>query len=92
AGFEAAVAFRSNNYDVVRELVSAGLGVAVVPGLGHAPDDSVEATRLTQRLAFRRVLALHRHENSNPLLGTMIRALRGAVPADEPYAHRCARG
>ncbi|MEU9970969.1 LysR family transcriptional regulator [Streptomyces malaysiensis] len=87
AGFEAAVAFRSNNYDVVRELVSAGLGVAIVPGLGHSPDDAVEATRLTQRSAFRRVLAVHRHENSNPLLGTVIRALRGAVPAEDPYVH-----
>ncbi|WP_413803372.1 LysR family transcriptional regulator [Streptomyces iranensis] len=87
AGFEAAVTFRSNNYDVVRELVSAGLGVAIVPGLGHSPGDSVEATRLAQRLAFRRVMALHRHENSNPLLGTMIRSLRGAVPEDEPYVH-----
>ncbi|GAA1247476.1 hypothetical protein GCM10009579_01240 [Streptomyces javensis] len=65
----------------------AEFGVAVVPGLGHSPADSVEASRLTQRLAFRRVMALHRHENSNPLLGTMIHALRGAVPADEPYAH-----
>ncbi|MGC9541203.1 LysR family transcriptional regulator [Streptomyces sp. UG1] len=87
AGFEAAVAFRSNNYDVVRELVSAGLGVAIVPGLGHAPSDAVEATRLTQRSAFRRVMALHRSENSNPLLGTVIRSLRGAVPAGEPYVH-----
>lgn len=91
AGFEAVVAFRSNNYDVVRELVSAGLGVAIVPGLGHSPGDpsgdTVEATRLAQRSAFRRVLALHRSENSNPLLGTMIHSLRGAVPVGEPYVH-----
>ncbi|MGW1163327.1 LysR family transcriptional regulator [Streptomyces sp. NPDC002513] len=87
AGFEAAVAFRSNNYDVVRGLVSAGLGVAIVPGLGHSPGDSVEATRLAQRSAFRRVMALHRKENSNPLLGTMIHSLRSAVPAGEPYVH-----
>ncbi len=87
AGFEAEVAFRSNNYDVVRELVSAGLGVAIVPGLGHSPSDSVEATRVAQRSAFRRVMVLHRNENSNPLLGTMIRSLRGAVPAGEPYVH-----
>ncbi|GAA3776199.1 LysR family transcriptional regulator [Streptomyces coacervatus] len=87
AGFEAAVAFRSNNYDVVRELVSAGLGVAVVPGLGHAPSDTVEATRVAQRSAHRTVLALHRGENSNPLLGSMLDALRQAVPADEPFLH-----
>ncbi|MGP3987223.1 LysR substrate-binding domain-containing protein [Streptomyces sp. 3N207] len=87
AGFEVSVAFRSNNYDVVRELVSTGLGVAVVPALGHAPDKTVEATRLTQRSAFRRVLALHRSENSNPLLGGMLRSLRSAVPEGEPFVH-----
>jgi DNA-binding transcriptional LysR family regulator len=87
AGFEAAVAFRSNNYDVVRELVSAGLGVAVVPALGHAPKDTIEATRLTQCSAHRTVLALHRDENSNPLLATMLDSLRRAVPADEPFLH-----
>ncbi|MGI5193040.1 LysR family transcriptional regulator [Streptomyces sp. CA-288835] len=91
AGFEAAVAFRSNNYDVVRELVSTGLGVAIVPGLGHSPGDpsgeTVEATRLAQRSAFRRVMALHRSENSNPLLDTMVRSLRSAVPVGEPYVH-----
>ncbi|MFP1625264.1 LysR family transcriptional regulator [Streptomyces sp. 5K101] len=87
AGFDAAVAFRSNNYDVVRELVSAGLGVAVVPALGYAPSEAVEASRLTQRSAHRRVMALHRGENSNPLLDTMLVALRRAVPADEPYLH-----
>lgn len=87
AGFEAAVAFRSNNYDVVRELVSAGLGVAVVPALGHAPSETIEATRLTQRSAHRDVLVLHRTENSNPLLAGMIGALRRAVPVDEPFLH-----
>jgi DNA-binding transcriptional LysR family regulator len=87
AGFDAAVAFRSNNYDVVRELVSTGLGVAVVPALGHAPSEAIEATRLTQRSAHRQVMALHRTENTNPLLGTVLDALRRAVPEDEPYLH-----
>ncbi|MFJ6749493.1 LysR family transcriptional regulator [Streptomyces sp. NPDC091266] len=87
AGFDAAVAFRSNNYDVVRELVSAGLGVAVVPALGHVPSDAIEATRLTQRSAHRQVMALHRSENSNPLLATVFDALRRAVPTGEPYLH-----
>ncbi|WKX07417.1 LysR substrate-binding domain-containing protein [Streptomyces sp. NL15-2K] len=87
AGFEAAVAFRSNNYDVVRELVSAGLGVAVVPALGHAPSDTIEATRLAQRSAHRTVMALRRSENSNPLLAGMLDSLRRAVPVDEPFLH-----
>ncbi|MGW7753937.1 LysR substrate-binding domain-containing protein [Streptomyces violaceusniger] len=87
ADFEPAVAFRSNNYDVVRELVSTGLGVAVVPGLGHSPSEAVEATRLAEHAAFRRVMALHRRGSSNPLLGTMIGSLRGAVPAEETFVH-----
>ncbi|WP_435242831.1 LysR family transcriptional regulator [Streptomyces cucumeris] len=85
AGFDADVVFRSNNYDVVRELVSSGLGVAVVPALGHKDSTPIEATRLTRRSAHRTVLALHRAENSNPLLGTVLEALRRAVPRDEPY-------
>ncbi|WP_063731541.1 LysR family transcriptional regulator [Streptomyces sp. RTd22] len=87
AGFDAEVAFRSNNYDVVRELVSTGLGVAVVPALGHAPSGAIQATRVAQRSAHRQVMALHRGENSNPLLGTVLDTLRRAVPAGEPYLH-----
>ncbi|GAA2400399.1 LysR family transcriptional regulator [Actinomadura vinacea] len=88
AGFDAAVAFRSNDYDVVRELVSAGLGVAVVPALAHVPSAAIEATRLTQHAAHRHVMALHGRENSNPLLRMMLDALRRAVPKGEPYLHR----
>ncbi|MDR3083268.1 MAG: LysR family transcriptional regulator [Streptomyces sp.] len=87
AGFDAQVAFRSNNYDVVRELVARGLGVAVVPALGHAPTKAIQATRLTQRSAHRHVMALHRSGNTNPLLNTMISSLRSAVPDAEPFLH-----
>jgi DNA-binding transcriptional LysR family regulator len=87
AGFDAAVAFRSNNYDVVRELVSARLGVAVVPALGHAPSEGIEATRLTQRAAHRDVMAIHRSDNRNPLLVIMLNSLRRAVPAHDSYLH-----
>jgi DNA-binding transcriptional LysR family regulator len=85
AGFDATVAFRSNNYDVVRELVCAGLGVAVVPALGHAPSEGIEATRLTQRAAHRDVMVMHRRETSNPLLVTMLNSLRRAVPTNDSY-------
>ncbi|MFI5660040.1 LysR substrate-binding domain-containing protein [Streptomyces sp. NPDC051684] len=92
AGFEASVAFRSNNYDVVRELVSTGQGVAIVPGLAHVPSTSVRASRVARRSAFRRVLALHRRGNTNPLLGSAICALRGAVPTGQPYVHGAGDG
>ncbi|WP_407548336.1 LysR substrate-binding domain-containing protein [Streptomyces sp. Pv4-95] len=90
AGFAAQVAFRSNNYDVVRELVGTGLGVAVVPALGHEPGDRIDAVRLNRPSAHRTVMALHRRENSNPLLGAMLRTLRAAVPGDQPYLHPAA--
>ncbi|MER5252191.1 hypothetical protein [Streptomyces sp. NPDC002855] len=51
--------------------------------------DGIEATRLTQRAAHHTVLALNRTENDkgNPLLCSMLGALRGAVPTDEPSPH-----
>ncbi|MFF3768093.1 LysR substrate-binding domain-containing protein [Streptomyces sp. NPDC001922] len=85
AGFTADVGFRSNNYDVVRELVSAGFGVAVVPALGHLDDERILATRLTRRSAHRTVVALHREAGSNPLLGAVLGALRHAVPGDADH-------
>ncbi|MFG2193284.1 LysR substrate-binding domain-containing protein [Streptomyces sp. NPDC048639] len=85
AGFTPAVGFRSNNYDVVRELVSAGFGVAVVPALGHVEDERILATRLGRRSAFRRVVALHRGANSNPLLPAVLTALRRAAPGDAAH-------
>ncbi|MGW6261941.1 LysR family transcriptional regulator [Streptomyces sp. NPDC055085] len=88
AGFDAVIAFRSNNYDVVRELVSAGLGVAVVPALGHKPSERIDASRLARRSAHRNVVAVHRRENSNPLLDTTLQALRHAVPDGETYLCR----
>ncbi|MBD3003560.1 hypothetical protein IEJ02_05355 [Streptomyces sp. 5-10] len=80
AGFEAAVAFRSNNYGVVRELVSAGLGVAIVPGLGHSPGGSAKATRPAQRSAYRRVMDDVRPRRY-PLSP-------GTPPGPLPYPHR----
>ncbi|MFC5835889.1 LysR family transcriptional regulator [Nonomuraea insulae] len=76
-GFEPRIAFRSNDYDVVRGLVAAGVGVAVVPALAHTPDPAIRAQRLpASPHTHRHVLALHRAANSNPLLGEALKALR----------------
>jgi DNA-binding transcriptional LysR family regulator len=80
AGFSPSITFRSNNYDVVRELVAATGGVAVVPALGHRDDDRIVASRLTQASAHRTVFAAHRAGNSNPLLSDFLAATRRAVP------------
>jgi DNA-binding transcriptional LysR family regulator len=86
AGFTPSIAYRSNDYDVVRELVAATGGVAVVPALGHSPDARVAATRLPQRGAHRTVLVAHRG-SPNPLLAGFMDVLyRAATPASERAA------
>jgi DNA-binding transcriptional LysR family regulator len=67
AGFVPRIIFRSNDYGVVRDLVSRGLGVAMLPGLAW-PDGGIHALRLSGRQPHRHVLVLHRDNNSNPLL------------------------
>lgn len=90
AGYSPRVLFRSNNYDVVRELVATTGGVAVVPALGHREDDRITVTRLPHGGARRVVLAAHRSSNTNPLLGDFLAATRRALPSGMSYlsAHR----
>lgn len=73
AGFTPRVAFRSNDYDVVAGLVAAGLGIALVPTLGHheATPGITARTLATPRLK-RHVSALHRAGNvSSPVRGAL---------------------
>lgn len=86
AGFVPQVSHRSNNYDVVRELVIATGGSAVVPQLGHSEDARITATRLTQRRAHRTVLMVHRSRNLNPLVGNLLEIVRAAPGS--PHAGR----
>ena len=85
AGFEPAVLFRSNNYDVVRELVATTGGVAVVPALGHCDDERISVLPLRQSGAHRTVTAAYRSGNSNPVLSVFLAAIRGAMPSGVPY-------
>jgi DNA-binding transcriptional LysR family regulator len=77
-GFVPTVAFRSDDYDVVQGLVRGGAGVAIVPEMGYTPDDGVYSVQLREWTPGRRILALHRNANSNPLLPKGIGALREA--------------
>ncbi|MCP3802977.1 LysR family transcriptional regulator [Allokutzneria sp. A3M-2-11 16] len=75
------IAYRSNDYDVVQGLVSAGVGVALVPALGHQPASDLRALRPTGDAVRRGVLALHRTANTNPLLAPALAALTAACGA-----------
>ncbi len=46
------------NYAVIRGLVATGLGIAIVPALGHEPTAGVTSTRLSDPLAHRDVFAV----------------------------------
>ena len=84
AGFSPTIAYRSNDYDVVRELVAVTGGVAVVPALGHAPDARVTAGPLPHPGAHRTVLvahrAVHRPGGPDPLLDGFLTVLGRTVP------------
>lgn len=79
AGFEPRVSFRSNDYSVVRGLVGAGLGVALVPGLGISDTDGVLPTPLLGRPPRRAVLALHRPAARNSLIAAALSAIRATA-------------
>jgi DNA-binding transcriptional LysR family regulator len=77
-GFSPRIAFRSNDYAVVRGLVRSGLGVALVPSLGVGEGPGVRALRLSGSPPRRHVVALHRSLNTNPLLDPMLECFLGA--------------
>lgn len=78
-GFAPDIVLRSNNYDVVRRLVAAGLGVALVPALGHAAHPRVHARPLTAPPAHRRITLAYRAANPNPLLPAVLHSLRATA-------------
>ncbi|MGY1683275.1 LysR family transcriptional regulator [Geodermatophilus sp. SYSU D01176] len=87
AGFEPRVSYRSNDYDVIRGFVRSGLGIALVPVLGHAPGPGVVAARLAGCGAHRHVGVLTRAEARNPAVDGVVAALdRSARGLHDPAA------
>lgn len=78
AGFAPRVAYRSNDYDVVRGLVAADLGVALVPALAGVEDPRTAVLDVSAPDARRSVFALHRADDGNPVLGVVLDALARA--------------
>jgi DNA-binding transcriptional LysR family regulator len=81
AGFAPKISFRSNDYSVVRELVAAGLGVALVPDLALAETANVAVKSLTGGQIHRHVLALHRPSNHNALIETALSVITATARA-----------
>ena len=81
AGFEPRVSYRSNDYAVVRGFVRSGLGIALVPVLGHAPGPGVVTARLAGTRAHRHVGLLTRADARNPAVDGVIAALNRSARA-----------
>lgn len=79
ADFDPNVDYRSNDYDVVRGLVRSGLGIALVPALGHIVSEGVEVTRVEDLNVHRHVIALHRAAKVNAAVSSAIRSLQAAA-------------
>ncbi|MFC7850266.1 LysR family transcriptional regulator [Arthrobacter sp. NPDC057388] len=77
AGFEPAVHYRSDDYDVIGRFVATGLGVALVPALGHAAGSAPTAT-ITDLQVRRHVVALHAPSTINPAVKGAVTALKTA--------------
>jgi hypothetical protein len=69
------VSYRSNDYDVVRGFVRCGLGVALVPALGHVADSGVVPCRLAGMPVYRHVEVLARPAIGNPAVEGVVAAL-----------------
>nr|WP_255427410.1 LysR family transcriptional regulator [Yimella sp. cx-51] len=84
AGYTPRIAFRTNDYDTVREFVSCGLGVALVPAMtlmGVGDSEQFRIVSLPGTEAMRSIHVLHRSEILNPVVPGFLDALRQA--ADE---------
>lgn len=77
SGFVPQITFRSNDYSVIRDLVARGLGVAMLPGLA-LDAGRVRYARIAGRPRYRRVRALYRKQNTNPLLPIALECLTRA--------------
>lgn len=79
ADFNPVVDFRSNDYDVVRGFVRSGLGIALVPALGHVASEGVEVVLIEDLAVQRHVMALHRAARSTGAVRSAIAALQSAA-------------
>ncbi|SKC70820.1 LysR family transcriptional regulator [Krasilnikoviella flava] len=75
-GFSPRIAFRSNSFGTVRGFVSAGLGVALIPGLAHEPDDEIVTLPVSRQLPRRQIVAATRRVHDNPLTSAFLAAVR----------------
>ena len=81
AGFAPRIRFRSNDYDVVRNFVRAGLGVAAVPRLAYLGRIGLRDIDVTGLQLRRHIEALTMADRRSPAVTGMVDALRASAQA-----------
>lgn len=79
AGFAPLVSFETNHYDVIRGIVRESLALAFVPALALGTDSTITMHRIRDRHPRRRIRAIHRSTDQNPLLPQAISAIEDAA-------------
>lgn len=79
AGVAPHVAYRSNDYDVIRGLVAAGLGIALVPALGVVPHPGIVSSRIESVYARRRISVVWRTRTHGASPPVAVAALESAA-------------
>ena len=80
AGFRPEIIFRTDDYNLPIELVRNGLGVAIVPQLAVVDSvDDVARFELANAAYRRKIYAVHRAVDANPLIVSGVSALQRAA-------------
>lgn len=78
-GFRPKVRFETNNYDVIRGVVRENLGIAFIPALALGVDKTITMHRLVDVHPRRRVFAVNRAPDPNPLLAKALELIGEAA-------------
>ncbi len=81
AGFVPRIDYRTNDYEVVHRLVASGLGVALVPALGHRSVPGVRTVPVAGMRGQRSVVAVHRRASTAPAVPVVLEALQESARA-----------
>ncbi|MQA03603.1 MAG: LysR family transcriptional regulator [Streptosporangiales bacterium] len=85
SGFRPDIAFRTNNFAAVRGLVSAAVGVAIIPTFAYDPSKDIKALTIGDGLPQRHVAAVSRRLDDGPLVNAFLRSLRDAADSMTGY-------
>lgn len=81
SGFHPRVRFETDDFDTVRGIVRETLGIAFVPALALGHDPTITMHRIEGLTPRRKIRAVHRAADWNPLLGDALSAITEASEA-----------